>query len=306
MAITAFDGPLVTFPTSNTTGLTQSNPQGGPSIFTHGVMLADQRAQYAYAPGNDVTKGVFGWLSLNCQTLDQVPYTTTVNNLAGAQTATAGTALTLRSASATGVTSGVTITSALTGQIVTGLLAIDSAMTAVAYGSAGTVRVWNPTTALSRTIRIWSNGNDTTGTFVVAGYDIYNFPLSQTVTGAAGAAGTAVLAETTKAFKYLASVTPAGTLNSTGVTVGTGDTFGLPLRADRASELSISLGNTAIVASTGFTAAVTTTATVTSGDVRGTYGLQSSSNGVLRLVVYQSPLAANVSSTAGITGVNQI
>lgn len=306
MTITAFDGPLVTFPAVNTTGLTQSNPEGGPSVFNHGLALADPRSpQFAYVPGQNFGKQVSGWLSLDCQTIDQVPYTTTTNNLAGAQTATAGTALTLRAASATGITAGASIVNALTGQTVTGLLAIDSAMTTVAYGSAGTIQIWDPTKAISRNILISSNANDTSGTFTVRGYDIYGFPLSESITGANGTSGTASIASGLKAFKYIASVTPAGTLNSTGVSVGVGDVIGLPIRADRYTELQINVGNTSIITGTGFTAAVTTTATATSGDVRGTYGLQTSSNGVLRLVVKQAPLPSNVASSTGIVGVAQ-
>jgi hypothetical protein len=129
--------------------------------------------------------------------------------------------------------------------------------------------------------------------------------MSETITGTTGTAQTAVAVTGNKAWKYIASITPAGTVNSTGLTVGTTDTIGLPLRADRWTELDIANGNTAVIASTGFTAAVTTTATATSGDVRGTYALQTASNGVNRVAVKQSPLPLNINSTAGLTGVNQ-
>lgn len=304
MSITAYTGPIVvdysgTLPSSPQ----NTNPEAGPSMFAMGMALLDARYQYTYVPGQNFGKQTSGWLSLNCQTIDQVPYTATINNLAAAQTATAGTALTLVSASATGITAGVTIIRADTGATVTGLLAIDSAMTTVAFGSAGTIQIWDPTKALSRNIRVSSNANDTSGTYTVRGYDIYGFPLTETITGANGTSGTASIASGVKAFKYIASVTPASTVNSTGVTIGTGDVIGLPLRADRFSELLVTQGNTSIVASTGFTAAVTTTATATSGDVRGTYALQTSSNGVLRVTVKQSPLSSNVNTSAGLTGV---
>ena len=307
MTISAFDGPLVVFPQLNTSSLVENNPEAGPSVFNHGIALGDPRApQFAYVPGQNFGKQVSGWVSLSCQTIDQVPYTTTANNIAAAQTATAGTAMTLVSASATGITAGVTITNSLTGAVVTGLLAIDSAMTTVTFGSAGTIQIWDPTKAISRNVTITSNASDTVGTYTVRGYDIYGYPLTETLTGANGTSGTTAIANGAKAFKYIASVTPAGTLNSTGATVGVGDVFGLPIRADRASELVSYVGNTAIIASTGFTAAVTTTATATSGDVRGTYGLQSSSNGVLRLVVRQSPKVGNLNqATTGLLGVAQ-
>lgn len=306
MTITAWTGAVGTFPSDVPQGVPSGqNPEGGPSFFAHGTMLLDLRQQYTYIPGQNFGKQTCGWISVGCQTIDQVPYTATINNIAAAQTATAGTALTLVSASATGITAGVSIVRADTGATVTGLLAIDSAMTTVTFGSAGTIQVWDPTKAVSRNLRISCNGADQTSTFVIRGYDLYNFPLSETVTGTAGTATTAVVVSGVKAFKYVASVTPAGTLNSTGLTVGTGDVIGLPIRADRWSELFGTLGNTSITVGTGFTAAVTTTATATSGDVRGTYALQTAANGVNRLTIKQFPLPSNLNSTAGITGVSQ-
>jgi len=305
MTISAFDGPVVTFPNSNTTGLTQSNPEGGPSMFAHSRGILDLRRQFTYIPGQNFGKATLGWISHQAQVLSQVPYTATVNNIAAAQTATSGTAMTLVSASATGITAGVSSVRADTGATVTGLLAIDSAMTTIAYGSAGTIQAWSPDQAISRNIRISCNGTDTTGAYIVRGYDIYGFPLTESIAGGAGTAVTAVVVSGSKAFKYVASVTPTGTVNSTGATVGTGDTIGLPLRADRWTELSIWQGNTAIAVGTGFTAAITSAATQSTGDVRGTYALQTASNGVDRLVINQRPLPANISTTAGLTGVNQ-
>lgn len=238
MSITAYDGPLVTFPTSNTTGLTQSNPQQGPSLFNAGVALIDPRSPFTYQPGSPTTKTVWGVLESHYWGIDQVVSTATANNIAAAQTATAGTALTLRSANTTGVTVSVSVTSALTGQVVTGLIALDSAMTGVTFGQVGTVQLWDPTKAVARCVTVTSNADDATGTYTIAGYDLYGYPLSQTLTGGSTASVTS-----TKAFKYVASVTPAGTVNSTGVTVGTADTIGLPLRADRQANCLIYWGN---------------------------------------------------------------
>lgn len=307
MTITANEGAtvlgIVSAPISGMP--TGTNPETGPSMAHMGLALMDSRGQFTYVPGQNFGKPVCGWIGGLYQTIDQVPYTATINNIAAAQTATAGTALTLVSASATGITAGVSIVRADTGATVTGLLAIDSAMTTVSYGSSGTIQIWDPTRAISRNIRVSSNANDTSGTYTIRGYDIYGFPLTETITGANGTAGTAAIASGVKAFKYIASVTPAATVNSTAVTIGTGDVIGLPLRADRFGELLGMLGNTSITASTGFTAAVSTVATATSGDVRGTYALQTASNGVNRVALKQSPLAANINTTAGLTGVSQ-
>ncbi len=303
MTISAFDGPVVTFPAVNVTGLVQSNPEAGPSVFMHGLALADPRYAYAYIPGENFGKQVSGWLNGAYSTMDQVVSTASTSNIAAAQTAVVNTALTLTAA--TGVTSGVSIVRGDTGAVVTGLLAIDSAMTTVAFGQQGTIKLWDPTTAISRTVRISSNGADQTAVFVIRGFDIYGFPLSDSVTGTSGTATTALISSSVKTFKYIQSITPTGTVSSTGLTVGTGDTIGLPLRADRFSELSMTYGNTSVTASTGFTAAVTTTATSTSGDVRGTYALQASSDGVKRLAVRQSPQVSNSTSTTGLLGVAQ-
>ncbi len=306
MSITAFTGPVVTFASGTLSGEPSGqNPEAGPSLFSDSVAVLDKRQPFTYIPGQNFGKQTSGWLSDLCQTLDQVPATATANNLYASAAVTATVAITLRTANTTGITVGQTVTSALTGAIVTGLIALDSAMTTVAFGSAGTIQIWDPTKALSRNVTITSNANDTSATFTVRGYDIYGYPLTETITGANGTSGTTAVASGAKAFKYIASVTPGGTINSTGVAVGTGDVIGLPLRADRFSELLGMLGNTSITASTGFTAAVTTTATATSGDVRGTYSLQTASNGVLRFSLKQMPLVSNVNTTAGLTGVSQ-
>lgn len=304
MTISAFDGPLVTFPALNTTGITQSNPEAGPSVFIHGLALADPRTpQYAYVPGKNFGQQVSGWLTGAYETIDQAPSTASVSNIAAAQTAVANTPLALTAT--TGITSGVSIIRADTGAVVTGLLAIDSVMTTVTFGQQGSIRLWDPTTAISRNIRVSSNGADQTGVFTVRGFDLYGFPMTEAISGSAGTATTAVVASGVKAWKYVASVTPSGTVNSTGLTVGTGDTIGLPLRADRWTELLGTMGNTSITAAAGFTAAVTTTATATSGDVRGTYALQTASNGVLRFTAKQSPQVNNATSLNGLVGVNQ-
>jgi hypothetical protein len=95
-------------------------------------------------------------------------------------------------------------------------------------------------------------------------------------------------------------------LSGSNVTVGTGDVFGFPLRADFVHEVSIYWNSAAITASTGFVAAVTTSpATATTGDVRGTYAVQSSSDATKRLAILIRPSVANISSTAGLLGVTQ-
>lgn len=251
MTITALDGPVVGgIPSAPYTGMpANTNPEAGPSLFNHFVGLLDPRGVYTYIPGQNFGKKTYGHLSGFLQAVDQVPTAKTANNIAAAQTATAGTALTLAAANTTGVTVSTSITNASTGATVTGLLALDTAMAGVSFGSAGTMQIWDPAKAIARNVVITSNGNDSSGTYTVAGYDLYNFPMTEAITG-----GNSAAASGKKAFKYIASVTPSGTVNSTGVTVGTGDVFGLPVRADRQTQVLIEYGNPPVIQSINSTA----------------------------------------------------
>ena len=88
--------------------------------------------------------------------------------------------------------------------------------------------------------------------------------------------------------------------------VGTTDIYGLPLRSDNFGDLAINYNATGITASTGYVAAVTTSpATTTTGDVRGTYALQSAADASKRLVVRQFVTPANMGSVSGLFGVTQ-
>jgi len=292
MSISAFTGPVLGFGGSN-------NPDRGPSGFDQGVGLLDPREPFSYKPAGNKA---YMWAAPGriC-VIQQVPSALAANNIAASQVPVAGTALTLTAG--TGVTSGVSITRADTGATVTGLYALDTAMSPIGFGQSDIVRGWDPSKGIARCVRVVSAGDDSNGTFTINGYDLYGYPLTQTVTGGAVATAT-----TTKAFKYIASVVPAGTLSGSAVTVGTTDVIGLPIRADYFSEIEVWWNNAQVTATTGFTAAVTTDpSTATTGDVRGTYALQSAaSNGTLRLTVYVTPSVANVQSATGLFGVAQV
>jgi len=91
----------------------------------------------------------------------------------------------------------------------------------------------------------------------------------------------------TKAIRYVRSITTDGNTTS-GVSIGTVDTFGFPYKVANFGDVILNWNNALITASTGFTAAVTTSpATAQTGDVRGTYAVQSgSSNGSLVFRAY--------------------
>lgn len=297
MAVTAFSGAVVTFPSGVNGEPAGQNPNAGPIYGQHGTALLDPRSQFTYLPGG--TSPFYGFGSTVCVAIDQVPSTISAVNIAASQTPGAA-ALTLVSSSGAGITTGVSIVNANTRANVTGLLAIDTKVGAVTYGSDGIVNVWDPGTLIARAIRISSGGNDTGITFTVKGYDIFGFPMTETITGTSGG-----VAAGAKAWKYIASITPSASVATT-CSVGTADIYGLPLRADFFAYADIVWNNTAITASTGFTGAVTTTATAITGDVRGTYATQSSaSDGTKRLQIFITMNPTNLKTTAGIFGVAQ-
>lgn len=307
MAIQATTGPVVVFRGNSLgaagTGSANQNPDSSPSPFAHGMAMLDLRYPFTYQPGqsNNPSAGAtaYCWLATSCMCIDAVPSAISAVNIAASQSPGAG-AITLVSTSGAGITAGVSITRADTGATVTGLLAIDTAMAGTSFSQNGSISMWDPTKAISRNIRIVSGGNDSGITFTVSGYDLYGYPMTETITGAN--IGTASGA---KAFKYISGVTHTGTVAGT-VTIGTGDVIGLPLRADRFAYLEVCYNNTWVTANTGFTAADTTSpATATTGDVRGTYALQSSSDGTKRLQMWIAPSVANVGTLNGLYGVAQ-
>lgn len=179
------------------------------------------------------------------------------------------------------------------------------------FGSAGTIQLWNPMALTARAVSITTSVATvgTTNVFTVAGYDIYGYPMSEAIS----VPSTTVSGTTTsgkKAFKFITSVTPSVTDATTSYSVGTTNIIGLPLRSDFFGANTFvypGTGATNLVTSvTGYTAAVTTTATTTTGDVRGTYALQTAaSTGTNRLIVRQSPALYNISSATGLFGVTQ-
>lgn len=131
----------------------------------------------------------------------------------------------------------------------------------------------------ARNVRIVGASSVTSVTFTIVGFDQYGIAVTENVTGPTGATTTS----STKTFRYISSITSSGTTTA-AVTIGTGDVYGLPARADNFGSVLISWADALITASTGFVAAVTTSpATAVTGDVRGTYATQSASNGTRRL-----------------------
>ena len=163
----------------------------------------------------------------------------------------------------------------------------------------GTATLWNPATAISRNMVATSVGNDSTGTLKVSGYDMYGQAMSETITlsNASTAAGK-------KAFKYITSAVPGGTLSGSNLSLGTGDVYGLPVRADYVHDVEVWYNNTLATTETFVAADQTNPATSTTGDVRGTTA-PGASNGSKRVAIFISVPAVNLASSIGMYGVTQ-
>src|SRR6185437_120219 len=91
-------------------------------------------------------------------------------------------------------------------------------------------------------IRYVSGSDDSGITFTASGYDIYGYPMSETVTGAAIGTATGK-----KAFKFITGITHTGSVAGT-LTIGTTDIYGLPIRSDFFGDVEINWNSAAITA----------------------------------------------------------
>jgi hypothetical protein len=294
MSITANSGPYVAFLDSN-------NPETAPSCFIEGSAFLDPRSFYTYTPGQNMGEitaafGTFGMLTCAAS-----PSANATANIAALANVVSGTAMTLVTSTAAGITVGVSITNALTGVAVT-VLAIDLGSTTTVplkpFGASGTINLWNPEKMLARVINITGSAGAAGGNFLVSGYDVYGYPMTQTITAAAGAGPTAG----TKAFKYIASVTPQFT-DAHNYSIGTTNVFGFPFASQlQWVDTQIQWAGTWLTTTTGYTAGVNTLATATTGDVRGTYLTSTSPDGTLTLIIQQVPRLGNLALTNGVAG----
>lgn len=176
----------------------------------------------------------------------------------------------------------------------------------IPFGSSAGVRLWNPQSIVARVVAITAAaGASGTVVFTIKGYDIYGYPMIETITAAAN---TQTLGK--KAFKYIKSVTP-GTSDAQNYSVDTTDLFGFPIRSDFFGDVlinySASLNPAVITANAGYTVSdQTTPSTATTGDVRGTYTVQSASaTNTNRLMIRQTPDPYNTVADAGLYGTAQ-
>jgi hypothetical protein len=165
---------------------------------------------------------------------------------------------------------------------------------------------WSPQALLGRAVSVTAASGATYTTATVNGYDIYGYPMSESITITAGSA-----VNGKKAFKYIKSVVlSGGTADTThAYSVGTADVFGLPLRSDTFGDIIVNnasslVGTTLITAATNYLPADRTTPSASTADVRGTFAATSSS-GANKLIIRQSPQAYMVPYVTGLYGLTQ-
>ena len=303
-------------------------PNASPSITFLGDGLQDHRLPYNLFNSQLGTTGAgaLGWYTGDAMVANFSPATAATGNIVTAANPTSGTAMTLRAASGAGI---VVLSATAPALLMPGMLmaqpasnfnipggsnpaglnagcVIDTIPTYQRFGSSGsfTSVFFNRQTCVGRCVSVTGVASGSGGNVAISGYDVYGYPMTQTVTLAAGAN----TVNTTKAFKIVTSVVPAFTDTHT-VAVGTADIFGLGILAQYWGDLSVFWNSAGVTASTGFvTADQTSPATATTGDVRGTYAVQSASDGTKRLQIYVTPslslLIAN--PTTGLFGQPQV
>lgn len=162
-----------------------------------------------------------------------------------------------------------------------------------ALASGGTVTLDVP-----RAVEIdSSNAGDTTQTATVYGTDVYGNAMTETI---AFNGTTAVAGQ--KAFKTVTRVAISAALAG-NANVGTTDVFGLPFRVD-SRNYCLTAWNGAFVTTGTFAAAdVTSPATATTNDVRGTYLVPDAADGTKRLTLWM--YIEDADTVTGLYGVTQ-
>lgn len=305
MVINALTGPSVTFGLTRTaSGAVQEyNEEWGPNVDACWGLMGDPRGPYNYQPGSGVGQNVYGWYN-GQGVVDCVPTTVSCNGVALSQQPVAGTALTLSTINTNNTTIGVSIMPA-TGTAAVTVWALDStyatAPRGLEFGQTGTVSAWDPTAMLSRQITIGraTGADDTGATYTIQGFDTYGYAITETITGTSSTGNSTYASR--KAFKYIRSITPAGTLGATAVYVGVNDTYGFPLAVHDGSQVNVwsglsSNGNWLSAQSSLMIFASTITQTATTADVRGTWAssIASSTANGQRVKIVVSPRAQDV------------
>jgi hypothetical protein len=289
-----------------------------PSLVAFGFGIQDHRWPINAHGYSAAEPGALGWYgATDPLVIDQVPSAISTNNIATAAANASianGTPMTLVSSSAGGITVLSAAQAFLPNPVVgaaqnvvpVGACIIDGLPGIKLFGGGApgvfSTAFYDPTTMIARCVSITGASGAAAGNFLVKGYDVYGFPMSSQVAYPGGA----TTVNTSKAFKAVTSVTPLYA-DAHAYSVGTSDLYGLPMACDRFSHLYQLWGETVQTTGTNFSAANTSAATSTTGDVRGIIGISSPSNGTNRLVVYLSPSLSDLANglTAGLYGQTQ-
>lgn len=272
--------------------------------------IQDHRLPYNSRGSSAVQPGVIGWYgTATTNTANQIPAVAAVANIAAAANAVSGTPLALVSATGAGITALSVAAPALqfpTGRLTTAGVAIGSLPSIVSFGTAGnfTTSFYNRDTYVGRCVSITGVAGGTGGNILVSGYDIYGYPMSELIPATAGA----TTKNGKKAFKIITSAVPQFS-DAHNYSVGTADIFGFGMYVNLWESTLIRYNGALITASTGFTAGdATTPATTTTGDVRGTYAVQSATDGTKRLSMGATPTLTAIAAnpTTGLFGQPQV
>ena len=133
------------------------------------------------------------------------------------------------------------------------------------YLAGGPDAILDTRQTISRVVRIVGLSGSAGGIFTVAGWDIYGQPMTEAITVPAGVTTT----YGAKCFKYIGSVTPNFADGSHNYTVGTGDVFGFAFKSAVWEDTTVFWAGVPMPTATGWLAAVSTTPSSTTGDVRG-------------------------------------
>ena len=174
-----------------------------------------------------------------------------------------------------------------------------TSVTAVVLSSGSTVYQFDVPRAVSVTQVTAGTARD----FTVSGFDYYGQAMTETITSVAGST-----VDGKKAFYQVSSVTVSGA-TTTAVTVGSSDVLGAPVRFNNKGYIArVGWNDTLAEDAATVVDADATTATATTGDVRGTVTPSSATDGTKRLVVaiLLTAIQAGPNATrAGALGVTQ-
>lgn len=279
-----------------------------PSLDFLGAGVQDHRLPYNSRGSSAAQPGVLGWYGGGpVMVANIVPSAIATANIAALANVTNGSAMTLVNSSGSGIialSASAPANFQPSGVSVSAGVAIDALPTLAAFGAPSSggfnTSFFNRSTCVGRGVSISGVAGGAGGAFLVSGYDFYGYTQTQTITVAAGAN----TVNSTKTFKVITSVIPQFT-DAHNYSVGTADIYGFGMLASFWGDCFVFWNSALITAATGFTAADTTNpATSSTGDVRGTYAVQSASDGTKRLQLYVSPTLGSIlaNPTTGLFG----